>query len=254
MISIIRIESPTFGNTSLPALLGLLPIFYLRKTIQQTSNKFFKNYYNSNFILPNLNLAKLRNLKKSKKNLVQFTKLYSNYSMFLGATLTSWFKSPVSVVIINLKTFFISISKSRLLDRLVKENLRFHYKIGTGFFIREAVQVVLLSLSLKDPILFMGWFTKIMEKVQFFRHKNYVMFFKTIFNDLNKGMLRCMGIKGLYFDIRGKLAVKGDSKKRHVLLRYGECTFSQKAIKISPAYGVVHTFTGVLGVTYTLFY
>ena len=150
--------------------------------------------------------------------------------------------------------FFVNLAKSKLLSTLVKKNLRFHYKIGTGFFIKEAVQVVLLSLSLKDPVLLMGWLTKIMEKVQFFKHKNYIMFFKSIFNDLNQGILRRMGIRGLYFDIRGKLAVKGDSKKRHILLRYGECTFSQKSIKISPAYGVVHTFTGVLGVTFILFY
>ena len=93
-----------------------------------------------------------------------------------------------------------------------------------------------------------------MEKVTFFKHKQYVMFFRSIFTYLSNKLFKRLGLKGLYFDIRGKVAVKGDSKKRHILLRYGECTFSQKSIKISPAYSKVHTFTGVLGVTFILFY
>ena len=96
--------------------------------------------------------------------------------------------------------------------------------------------------------------TKIMEKVQFFKHKNYIMFFKSIFTYLNKNMFKKLGIRGLYFDIRGKVAVKGDSKKRHILLRYGECTFSQKSIRVAPSYGLVNTFTGILGVTFILFF
>jgi hypothetical protein len=172
----------------------------------------------------------------------------------LGSTLTSWIKSPVALTILNLKPFFIQLSYSKLIKKLIKKHTRFHYRIGTGFFLKEAVQVTVMSLVMKDPEFFLGWFTKIMEKVEFFKHKNYVMFFRSIFNYLKKSSFKRLGIKGLYFDIRGKVAVKGDSKKRHILLRYGECTFSQKSIKISSAYGKVHTFTGILGVTFILFF
>jgi hypothetical protein len=254
VVKLLKVDTFTFSNSSLAALLGVLPSFYLYKAIRRSDNRFLYSYYKSNFVLPNLNLAKVRKFKKLKKNTTRTTSAYGGYSIFLGTILTSWLESPTSVVILNLKMFFVNLAKSKLLSTLVKKNIRFHYKVGTGFFIKEAVQVILLSLSLKDPVLLMSWFTKIMEKVQFFKHKNYIMFFKSVFNNLNQGVFRRMGIRGLYFDIRGKLAVKGDSKKRHILLRYGECTFSQKSIKISPAYGTVHTFTGVLGVTFILFY
>jgi len=255
MVKLLKVGKFVFSSSSISALLGVLPSFYLHKAIKRSDNRFLKNFYKSNFILPSLNLSKLRKLKKhKKKGPSRLSSSYTSYSLFLGTLLTAWLESPIAIVILNLKMFFVNLSKSKLLGTLVKKNIRFHYKVGTGFFIKEAVQVILVSLSLKDPVLLMGWFTKIMEKVQFFKHKNYVMFFKSIFNDLNKGVLRRMGIRGLYFDIRGKLAVKGDSKKRHVLLRYGECTFSEKLMKISPAYGVVHTFTGILGVTFILFY
>lgn len=157
-------------------------------------------------------------------------------------------------MVLNLKMLFIKFSEHKLCKRLVNKNIRFHYKIGTGFFLKEAVQVTLISLRMMDPEFFLNWFTKIMEKVAFFKHKHYVMFFRSIFTYLSRRMFKRMALKGLYFDIRGKVAVKGDSKKRHILLRYGECTFSQKSIKVSPAYGKVHTFTGVLGVTFILFF
>lgn len=254
VMKLIKMDTFVFSNSNLIALLGVLPSFYLYKAVRRSDNRFLQCYYKSNYVLPNLNLIKIRKLKKNKKNKNRIKNVYGGYSLFLGAMLTSWLESPASVVVLNLKVFFVNLAKSKLLNTLVRKNIRFHYKVGTGFFIREAVQVILLSLSLKDPILLMNWLTKIMEKVQFFKHKNYIMFFKSIFNDLNRGILRRIGMRGLYFDIRGKLGVKGDAKKRHVLLRYGECTFSQKSIKISPAYGLVHTFTGVLGVTLVFFF
>jgi len=93
-----------------------------------------------------------------------------------------------------------------------------------------------------------------MEKIALFKHKKYLWFFRSVFSYLDRRGWRRYRLRGLYFDVRGKVAVKGDAKKRHVLLRYGECTFSQKSIKVSPAYGKVHTFTGVLGVTFILFF
>jgi hypothetical protein len=153
---LLKVDRFMFSNSSVSALLGVLPSFYLYKAINRSDNRFLKGYYKSNFVLPNLNLVKMRKFKQSKKNSLGLSSVYSSYSLFLGSILTSWLESQVSVVILNLKMFFVNIAKSKLLSMLVKKNIRFHYKVGTGFFIKEAVQVVLLSLSLKDPVLLMG--------------------------------------------------------------------------------------------------
>lgn len=153
---LLKVDKFIFSNSSLSALLGVLPSFYLYKAINRSDNRFLKGYYKSNFVLPSLNLAKIRKFKQSKKNSLGLSSVYSSYSLFLGSILTSWLESQVSVVILNLKMFFVNIAKSKLVSTLVKKNIRFHYKVGTGFFIREAVQVILLSLSLKDPVLLMG--------------------------------------------------------------------------------------------------
>jgi len=235
-------------------LLGVLPRYYLHKMMSRSSTHYLSRFYNSNFSLPSLSSQKVRKYNRQQIAYKLDSGVHSMYSMFLGSILTNWLKSPLSLTVLNLKLLFIRFSEHKLCKKLVKKNIRFHYKIGTGFFLKEAVQVILISIRMKDPEFFLGWFTKIMEKVAFFRHKHYIMFFRSVFTYLSRYAFKRMGLKGLYFDIRGKVAVKGDSKKRHILLRYGECTFSQKSIHVSSAYSKVHTFTGVLGVTFMLFF
>ena len=243
-----------FNNAALYCLLGLVPSSILKKFLTTSTNKFDKAFFNLNYIVPNINAIKFIAKKSITNKHSLKVGLANNYAKFLSSILITFLRVPIGITIINLQSFFIQMNKSKLLTTLVKSNLKFHYRIGAGFFLKEAAQVLLLTLIMKDPIFFMGWFTKIMEKVQFFKHKNYIMFFKSIFTYLNKNMFKKLGIRGLYFDIRGKVAVKGDSKKRHILLRYGECTFSQKSIRVAPSYGLVNTFTGILGVTFILFF
>jgi hypothetical protein len=56
-------------------------------------------------------------------------------------------------------------------------------------------------------------------------------------------------LKGFIFDIRGKVGVTGDSKKRHTLISWGQTSFSRKDLKFSLKKGLVYTKTGVMGVT-----
>lgn len=247
-------RSIKFNNVATVLLLGVLPRLHLHKLVIRSSTRYNQKFYNSNFGIPSLNTQKVRQWAKKQFVHTVGSGVHSMYSMFLGSLMTSWLKTPTSLMVMNLKLLFIKFSDNKLCKQLVKKNIRFHYKIGTGFFLKEAVQVTLIALRMKDPEFFLGWFTKIMEKVAFFRHKQYIMFFRSVFTYLSRYAFKRLGLKGLYFDIRGKVAVKGDSKKRHILLRYGECTFSQKSMQISSAYGKVHTFTGVLGVTFILFF
>ena len=254
VMRLVALESLNFNNASLLSLLGVIPSTYLKKLLNLTSTRYINYFYNSNFALPSLNHKKIKRWYRKTANYSVKSGTYSLYAAFLGNMLTMWLKIPLTVSIFNLQPVFIKLSTHKIIKSIVRRNIRFHYKIGTGFFLKEAVQVTVTALKIKDPEFFLGWFTKIMEKVTFFKHKQYVMFFRSIFTYLSNKLFKRLGLKGLYFDIRGKVAVKGDSKKRHILLRYGECTFSQKSIKISPAYSKVHTFTGVLGVTFILFY
>jgi hypothetical protein len=113
----------------------------------------------------------------------------------------------------------------------------------------------MLSVTIRDPILFINWFCKIMSRLSIKKHKIYLYFFRSFFKFLKKGgFFKSSKLNGIYLDIRGKVGVTGDSKKRHFLLKYGYCSMSRKALNINPYYGLVNTKTGVLGITFILFY
>jgi hypothetical protein len=62
------------------------------------------------------------------------------------------------------------------------------------------------------------------------------------------------GIRGFVFDIRGKVGVTGDAKKRHTKISWGQTSFTNKNLKLSLKQGLVYTRTGVMGVTVIIFF
>lgn len=252
-----KVES-TFDFSNF-ALINFLPDIFLKKYWRKSVNQFDSKLYKSNIIFPNLNFikffSKLFRKRKFRKQKFSLKKSQNLYLSHLNSILTSIFYVKTSIAFVNLRKKFIKIGVKKLVDFFAKENIKFHYKIGTGFFLKEAIQVSILSLMTRDSTLFINWFTKIMERVGIRKHKIYLYFFKTLFTFFRKrGTFKLLKLSGLYLDVRGKVGVKGDAKKRHSLIKIGYCTFSRKSISITPSYGLVNTNTGVLGVTFILFY
>jgi hypothetical protein len=61
-------------------------------------------------------------------------------------------------------------------------------------------------------------------------------------------------VKGFFFDIRGKVGVSGNSKKRHTSIKYKCYGFSKVKLKADQVKFLVRTNTGVLGSTLIITY
>lgn len=88
-----------------------------------------------------------------------------------------------------------------------------------------------------------------MTKLNITKHKQMVKLLSYLINDELVLFLNSNFIKGVKFDIRGKVGVSGDSKKRHTMITSGYIGYSRKNYKIEYQQGIVYTDTGVLGVT-----
>lgn len=66
--------------------------------------------------------------------------------------------------------------------------------------------------------------------------------------------MNIFNIKGFFFDIRGKVGVAGNSKKRHFYFYIGKLSLSEKSSRIEHKQGIIKTHTGCLGVTFILNY
>ena len=63
-----------------------------------------------------------------------------------------------------------------------------------------------------------------------------------------------LSIKGLKITLRGKISAAGNSRKRAILYRAGETSHSKVALRVLSEFGVITTFTGVLGFKVSIFY
>ena len=95
---------------------------------------------------------------------------------------------------------------------------------------------------------------RFLEKIHFKYHKQFFFHLNKFFKDFFKFFQQIFLIKGLTVDIRGKVSVSGNAKKRHYLVSYGRYSLSTKFNKISFAKNIVPTRTGVLGVELLLVY
>jgi len=104
-------------------------------------------------------------------------------------------------------------------------------------------------MSIKDPKFFLVWLCRSITKLNIKKHKQVLKLLSYLFTDEINLFLTSNLIKGVKFDIRGKVGVTGDAKKRHVLLTSGYTGFSRKNYKLEYQQGVVYTDTGVMGLT-----
>jgi ribosomal protein S3 len=63
-----------------------------------------------------------------------------------------------------------------------------------------------------------------------------------------------LNIKGMKITLKGKISAAGNSRKRAILYRAGETSHSKVSLKVLSEFGVITTFTGVLGFRVSIFY
>jgi ribosomal protein S3 len=61
-------------------------------------------------------------------------------------------------------------------------------------------------------------------------------------------------VKGFFFDIRGKVGVTGDAKKRSFFFNVGRYSKTTKNSKFNYQFSPIRTDTGALGITMIMYY
>ena len=127
--------------------------------------------------------------------------------------------------------------------------------IGKGFFLNETLEVLWITFLFKDVDFFMYWFSKTMNRIYFKKQKKFLYFLKLILTrSFCPAYFNILKFKGFVFDIRGKVGVSGNAKKRHVFINWGLSSYTKKDLKLKLSQGLVNTHTGVMGVTFIITY
>jgi len=222
----------------------------LLDTVQNSKNSVFynvNNFTNINY-LSRINKKLIYN-RFQKNSTPKFYKYFYNYitsffELFLKKKILLNIKTKLSI-----KTFFLNEISAILI-----KHKSFQSKIGRGFFFSEMLEILFLSFFYKDLNLLINWFIKTMGRIQFKNHKKFLNLFKFTINSYSKLFVYANNVSGFFFDIRGKVGVSGNAKKRHFSFNEGEFSKTTKNSKFEYQHQIVRTFTGALGVTMILYY
>ena len=67
-------------------------------------------------------------------------------------------------------------------------------------------------------------------------------------------MFKDLGIKGVKIKLKGKISAAGNSRKRLILYRSGNTSYSEVKLRILSEMDTIVTFTGVMGLSVSIFY
>jgi len=227
-------------------------------------NPSFSYFFIKELTKPNKFREKLTNTSplfflpiRTKESILEKKKesLPSYYNYLIKFILTFYEKFFNLKTLIKIK--FFKKTYNFIEDRLqrsyfFKKYWKFQRRIGKGFFFLEALKVVWFTLLIKDCRFFLNWFRRTMERVYFKNQKKLLRFLKFLFRSTFKYFYKSLNTKGFFFDIRGKVGVTGNAKKRHFFFKEGLCSFSRKKLRLVFHQDLVRTKTGVLGVTFAI--
>ena len=146
----------------------------------------------------------------------------------------------------------ITINIKKIFLYLYNKHRNYQYNIGRGFFFQEMLFVCWYSFFSKDLSFLMTWLTRLMNKIDYKKHRRLLKILKSILLRYKYFFLLLNKVEGFKFGIKGKLGVKGNAKKRIMEFTVRNTSFSKKKNRIEYQQGLVYTETGVLGVTMVL--
>lgn len=156
--------------------------------------------------------------------------------------------------------FYPFVNQSLSITSLIKYKLWlprlsfYEKKLGHKFFLEESIHIIHLGFVLKDATLILKWLKAIILRISFWRTRLIFRFLKYLMLNFFSKILMSLGIRGFKLKLKGKISAAGNSRKRLILYRVGQTSHSTLNLSILNEVDVITTFTGVMGISVSLFY
>jgi hypothetical protein len=127
-------------------------------------------------------------------------------------------------------------------------------RLGHRFFLEEALHILHLGFSLRDPKIIASWLRAIILRISFWKTRSIFRFLKYLFNNYFIHVFDDLKIKGMKIRLKGKISAAGNSRKRTILYRIGKTSHAEVNLRVLKDFSLINTFTGVMGFQVYLFY
>jgi len=118
----------------------------------------------------------------------------------------------------------------------------------------EIIEVLFLSLWLKNLSLFMDWMRKYFEKTNLKKHRKLFLLLNLLLGKLVWNYNIFLQLKGLRLVLRGKFGKAGSVRKTRKYIRRGKCSYTTKKIGLVNQTNVIKTLTGVFSIKFEVFF
>jgi len=190
-----------------------------------------------------------KRLKTFKKpfNFYKYILLYQFFNKFVFNFLEFFLKSKI---LFNFKKSSGNKKIRRLTSKkILKKYFRRNIKIGLEIF-----GILYYTLLLKDGTFFVNFFKKVLERTKLKLHKKALIGLRKLLGKFFNAYHKCFNLLGLFFNIKGKLGVTGNAKKRRYFFYFGWHNITKRTLRIDLKHVSVWTQTGTLGFTFYLFF
>jgi hypothetical protein len=103
--------------------------------------------------------------------------------------------------------------------RIFRKLKRYNYRFKRNFFLGEIIRVFIVALMSRDATLLLNYIIWTLMQIPYKDVKGFLYFLKILLKrHLLPNFKKHFTFKGFIFDIRGKVGVTGDAKKRHTLI------------------------------------
>lgn len=123
----------------------------------------------------------------------------------------------------------------------------FRKVLGPRLFLNESLQIIYLSLKLKDPFVLSNWMVSTMYKISFWKYKTFLRYIKYVLRYFFWVIFKELKMKGIKYQLKGKISVAGNARTRTTFHYVGFTSHSTFNNKILYTLSLIRTFTGVLG-------
>lgn len=118
----------------------------------------------------------------------------------------------------------------------------------------EVIEVLFVSLWLKNINLFVKWLRRYFEAVHLKKHKKLFAFLTYILGEFVWNYDLQFNLRGLRVKLRGKFGKAGSVRKSRKYIKRGKCSYSSKFLAYTHRSTVIRTATGVFGIKMEVFF
>jgi len=232
-----------------------------KKNLAHTSSVglYFSNLYKS-FFQNNKNFQYSNVIPQGNTFLFKYKRLVHRdfSSQIIDMRLTNFFFDNISYfleyccgkkIMFNNNSFLMTYLEfdERASCALWTPKLRvFRKMLGPRLFLNESLTILYICIKLKDPYLLSAWLLNLFYKISFWKYK---LLFRYLYYVLKYFMWNSVAvkyIKGLRFQLKGKVSVAGNARTRTVFTSIGATGNGNLNKRVLTNLNLLKTFTGVI--------